>query len=122
MQTQIRRREAHVVRSPAPALSTFDKVQCAIDVLGLVPGLNVPAEMLSGLISLGRGDMIGFGLSLAGLVPLEGGWAVALKIARTTKQVATAVELSTRIAREAERSGSRNTPADTSAALAGQAA
>ena len=79
-------------------LAWHDRVQHAADVLGLVPGLNMPAEIVSGLISLYKGDLVGFGLSLAGLMPVEGEWAVALKLARAAKQ---GTDLATRAARAA---------------------
>lgn len=47
-----------------------------------------PAEIVSGLISLRKKDYVGFGLSVAGLVPLQGEAAAALKLARTAQQIA----------------------------------
>ncbi len=71
-----------------PVLAWEDQVQVAADVLGLIPLLNIPAEIVSGLLSLRRKDYVGFGLSVAGLVPLQGEAAVALKLARTAQQLA----------------------------------
>ena len=71
-----------------PVLAWEDQVQAAADVLGLIPVLNIPAEIVSGLLSLRRKDYVGFGLSVAGLVPLQGEAAVALKLARTARQIA----------------------------------
>ena len=71
-----------------PALAWEDQVQVAADVLGLIPLLNIPAEIVSGLISLRKRDYVGFGLSVAGLVPLQGEAAVVLKLARTAQQIA----------------------------------
>ncbi|MBV9849056.1 MAG: hypothetical protein JO250_05130 [Armatimonadetes bacterium] len=65
-----------------------NQVQGALDLIGLVPVLGVPAEIASAALSLRRGDLAGFGLSVAGLLPLAGEWAVALKIARTLHQSA----------------------------------
>ena len=70
-----------------PALAWEDQVQAAADVLGLIPLLNIPAEIVSGLISLRKRDYVGFGLSVAGLVPLQGEAAVVLKLARTAQQI-----------------------------------
>jgi hypothetical protein len=70
---------------PGPADWT-DRAQKIADVLGFVPGLNVPAEIASGLISLRKRDYVGVALSVAGLVPFEGSWAVALKTARAARQ------------------------------------
>lgn len=64
----------------------LDQVRGAVDVLGLVPILNIPAEIASGVLSLRQRDYIGFGLSLAGVVPIAGEWAIALKIARSLHQ------------------------------------
>ncbi len=75
-------------RVAPPVLAWEDQVQAAADVLGLIPLLNVPAEIVSGLISLRKKDYVGFGLSVASLVPLQGEVAVALKIARTAQQIA----------------------------------
>ncbi|HEV2474418.1 MAG TPA: hypothetical protein VGS41_17205, partial [Chthonomonadales bacterium] len=36
----------------------------AADAVGMIPLLNVPAEIVSGSVSLIEGDLIGFGLSL----------------------------------------------------------
>ena len=66
----------------------FDTVLCALDVVGMVPWLNIPAEVFSGLISLAQRDYVGCGLSVAGIVPFEGEWAVALKLARTALKLA----------------------------------
>ncbi len=83
------RRPASPAAQPtAPVLAWEDQVQAAADVLGLIPILNIPAEIVSGLISLRKKDFVGFGLSVAGLVPLQGEAAVALKIARTAQQIA----------------------------------
>ena len=77
--------------APAPVrpIPTWeDQVQVAADMLGLIPILNIPAEIISGLLSLRKKDYVGFGLSVAGLVPLQGEVAVALKLARTVQQLA----------------------------------
>ncbi len=75
-----------------------DRVQGAADVLGLIPGLNIPAEIVSGLISLKKGDYVGAALSACGLMPVEGEWAVALKIARTARQTAHTAAVARRVA------------------------
>ena len=65
-----------------------DQAQAALDLIGLVPVLGIPAEIASATLSLRRGDLASFGLSVAGLLPLAGEWAVALKIARALHQSA----------------------------------
>ncbi len=72
-------------------------LQSAVDTLGLIPGLNVPAEVLSGGFSLCEGDLVGFGLSLAGLLPVAGECAVALKIARRARRLAQGVRFGARV-------------------------
>lgn len=57
------------------------------DTLGLVPGLNVPAEILSGALSLYRGDYVGFSLSMIGLLPIAGEAAIGVKIARSAREL-----------------------------------
>ena len=88
MQTQFVTQSSQAVRRPAPVLAWEDQVQATADVLGLIPLLNIPAEIVSGLISLRKKDYIGFGLSVAGLVPLQGEAAAALKLVRTAQQLA----------------------------------
>ena len=81
MQTQF------ATQPPQAALPWEDQVQAAADILGLIPLLNIPAEIVSGLIPLRRKDYVGFGLSVAGLIPLEGEVAVAFKLARAARQI-----------------------------------
>lgn len=80
-----------------------DRVQGAADMLGLIPVLNVPAEIVSGLISLKKRDFVGVALSIAGLVPVEGEWAVALKVARNADHLRRAVKTGARIAKTARK-------------------
>ena len=54
---QIRRVQTQFVTQPA-RLAWEDHVQVVADVLGLIPLLNVPAEIVSGLPSLRRKDYI----------------------------------------------------------------
>jgi RHS repeat-associated protein len=66
----------------AGAEETLDAVQTAADTVGLIPGLGEPADAVSGVISLGRGDLTGAGLSAAALIPFIGDAAGGTKIAR----------------------------------------
>jgi hypothetical protein len=50
----------------------LDTTQAALDVVGVVPGLGEVADGLNGLISLGRGDAIGAGLSFVSMIPIFG--------------------------------------------------
>src|SRR5579872_5574623 len=78
-----------------------DWVHEAVDTIGLIPGLNIPAEIVSGALSLYKRDYIGFGLSVAGLVPVAGDLAVGVKIVRTASTVATAARVAKRVRRVA---------------------
>ena len=49
--------------------ATIDKVQNALDVIGLIPGIGEFADGINGLISIGRGDMTGAALSFVSMVP-----------------------------------------------------
>lgn len=61
---------------------TLDRIQTGLDAAGMVPGLGEVADGASGLISLGRGDWTGAGLSLASMVPIGGQAAGAAKLTR----------------------------------------
>ena len=61
--------------------------QQTVDTAGLVPGLNVPASLLSAGLSASRGDYAGVGLSLLAVVPFEGTSARLLKLAREAKSL-----------------------------------
>lgn len=56
----------------ASADEVLDAVQTLADTVGFIPVLGEPADAISGLISLGRGDYIGAGLSLGALAPIGG--------------------------------------------------
>lgn len=74
-------------RAIRPLATPANLTTGALDMLGLIPALNIPCEIASGLISLGRRDYVGFGLSVAGLVPVQGEWAIGMKIARHAHQM-----------------------------------
>jgi RHS repeat-associated protein len=59
---------------------TLDSIQLGLDLLGLVPVFGEAFDGLNGLISLGRGDLTGAGLSFAGMVPVGGQAATAGKL------------------------------------------
>jgi RHS repeat-associated protein len=59
--------------------SALDAVQFGLDLLGLVPVAGEAFDGLNGLISLGRGDLTGAGLSFAGMYPVGGQAATAAK-------------------------------------------
>ncbi len=62
--------------------STLDAVQMGLDVVGLVPGFGEVADGVNAVISLGRGDYVGAGLSAAAMIPFFGMGATAGKIAK----------------------------------------
>ena len=49
--------------------STMDNIQLGLDGLGLIPVFGEFADGLNGIISLGRGDVTGAGLSFISMVP-----------------------------------------------------
>lgn len=61
-------------------LDTLDALQMLLDIIGLIPGAGAPADIINGLISAARGDWIGAGLSLFGVVPVAGEAATVGKI------------------------------------------
>jgi len=78
-------------------------LQEAVDTLGLVPGLNVPAEIVSGGLSLYRGDLAGFLLSVVGLLPVTGEWAVAVKLVRGYGHLSRGARYGAKLAYHAEK-------------------
>lgn len=75
--------------------------QGVADTLGLIPGLNVPAELISGGLSLYEGDLIGFALSVAGLLPVGGEIAITIKMARRARRLAQGAKIGARVAHRA---------------------
>lgn len=69
-------------------ISKLDALQMLLDVVGLIPGAGAPADILNGLISAGRGDWVGAGLSVLGVVPVAGEAATAGKIAQKSERYA----------------------------------
>ncbi|MFX1683017.1 polymorphic toxin type 15 domain-containing protein [Mitsuaria sp. CC2] len=69
-------------------ISKLDALQMLLDLVGLIPGAGAPADILNGIISAGRGDWIGAGLSVLGAVPIAGEAATAGKIAKNTEKYA----------------------------------
>lgn len=72
-------------------ISKLDALQMLLDVVGLIPGAGAPADVINGLISAARGDWLGAGLSLLGVVPIAGEAAVAAKIAKNSERYTAAV-------------------------------
>jgi hypothetical protein len=62
-----------------------------LDVVGLIPGLGAPADILNAIISGARGDWLGAGLSVFGVVPVAGEAATAAKIAKNSERYAAGV-------------------------------
>ncbi|HLV80537.1 MAG TPA: hypothetical protein VKT32_09660 [Chthonomonadaceae bacterium] len=90
-------------REPARTEAGLNWLQEAVDTLGLVPGLNVPAEIVSGGISLFRGDLAGVFLSVVGLMPITGEWAVAVKLVRGYGHLSRGARYGARLAYHAEK-------------------
>jgi RHS repeat-associated protein len=74
-------------------LDWLDWVQGVADAAGLVPALNIPAEAISGAISLYHHDYVGAGLSVAGMIPFAGDAAVAAKVARRAVRIKKSIAL-----------------------------
>ena len=64
-----------------------DRVQRTADVLALIPIVNIPASIVSGVISLRKRDYTGAALSALGLIPFEGEGATLIKLARDAAHV-----------------------------------
>jgi hypothetical protein len=75
----------------AQSISKLDALQMLLDVIGLVPGFGAPADVLNAIVSGARGDWLGAGLSLFGVVPVAGEAATAGKIAKNADRYAAAV-------------------------------
>jgi Novel toxin 15 len=75
----------------AQSISKLDALQMLLDVVGLIPGFGAPADILNAIISGARGDWLGAGLSLFGVVPVAGEAATAAKIAKNADRYAAAV-------------------------------
>jgi hypothetical protein len=75
----------------ATELSALDALQMLLDIVGLIPGLGAPADILNAIISGARGDWLGAGLSVVGVVPAAGEAATAGKIAKNADRYAAGV-------------------------------
>lgn len=75
----------------AQEISKLDALQMLLDVVGLIPGLGAPADILNAIISGARGDWLGAAMSLFGAVPVAGEAATAGKIAKNADRYAAAV-------------------------------
>ena len=57
-------------------------IQTALDVAGMIPVVGEAFDVVSGVVSLARGDLVGAGLSLASAIPVIGNIAGGAKIAK----------------------------------------
>jgi|SRR5581483_4914194 len=85
-----------------PTGGILNGIQLVVDTAGLVPFLNVPAELVSGGISAVQGDWVAVGLSVAGLIPYAGDASVIAKIARRGGKVAKEAEVAEKLAKAGE--------------------
>ncbi|HZT42465.1 MAG TPA: hypothetical protein VFA07_09745 [Chthonomonadaceae bacterium] len=90
---------ARPLRAATNIVSWDDRVQATADMLALLPIVNVPASVVSGLISFKKRDYVGAALSVVGMIPVEGEWATAVKIARGAGHFHHAVKVGARIAK-----------------------
>jgi hypothetical protein len=72
-------------------MGLLDGLQFGLDVIGLVPGFGEMADGINGLISLGRGDYVGAGLSFGAMVPVAGWGATTGKFGRRAANAAGAM-------------------------------
>ena|GEM_PF-7054099 len=59
----------------------LDSVRLGLDGIGMIPGLGEPADAISGVISLARGDRVGAALSFGSMIPIGGTVTGGVKIA-----------------------------------------
>jgi RHS repeat-associated protein len=98
--------------------AALDAVQAGLDLFGLVPGVGEVFDGLNGLISLGRGDYTGAGLSFAAMVPVGGQAATAAKfglkygdeVAAAGRCAATKGAAQTPVSQGAGRAAKKGTP------------
>ena len=74
------------VKVDTPEITKLDALQMLLDVVGLIPGFGAPADLLNSLVSAMRGDWLGAGLSLVGVIPIAGEAATAAKIAKNSER------------------------------------
>ena len=84
------------VKAADSEISSLDALQMLLDVIGLIPGLGAPADILNGLISAGRGDFWGAALSVFGAVPIAGEAATLGKIAKNSEKYLEALDVVTK--------------------------
>jgi len=84
------------VKAAGSEIEAIDALQMLLDVVGLIPGFGAPADIINGLISAGRGDWIGAGLSLFGVVPIAGEAATIAKIAAKSEKYLQALDVVTK--------------------------
>ena len=63
-------------------MSALDGVQALLNGVGLIPGLNVPANLASAGLSLYQGDYFGAALSIVGVIPFASDFTDSIKLAR----------------------------------------
>lgn len=82
----------------ASADEVLDAVQTGLELIGLIPGLE-PADAVSGIISLARGDNEGFALSVASMVPVAGIGAGVTKIGRRIDKAVDSIDSASDVAK-----------------------
>lgn len=60
----------------------LDGLQLALDVVGMIPIIGEPVDLINAGISVARGDYLGASLSLASMIPIAGNISGAGKIGR----------------------------------------
>lgn len=81
------------VKAADTQIEAIDALQMLLDVIGLIPGAGAPADLLNGIISAARGDWLGAGLSLFGVIPIAGEAATVAKIAKNSEKYIQALDV-----------------------------
>lgn len=74
-------------------LSDLDALQMLLDVIGLIPACGAPADIINGIISAARGDWLGAGLSVFGVIPVAGEAATIAKIVKNSEKYLQALKV-----------------------------
>ena len=81
------------VKAADTQIEAIDALQMLLDVIGLIPGAGAPADLLNGIISAARGDWLGAGLSLFGVIPIAGEAATVAKITKNSEKYIQALDV-----------------------------
>ena len=69
------------------AEAVLDMIQLSLDITGFIPLLGAVPDLVNALISVGRGDMVGAGLSTIAAIPFYGDFLAIGKVANDTRKI-----------------------------------